>query len=326
MAKTLRVRTSDGWVTKAVEDLLENSLTAEEIDDNFLELAAHAGSTDGHPVAVANTTPGFISAADQNKLDSIDLDNLNTVINYFVETTEVTEITEITNVYNEVINSVGFVDPASVSMSFVDGTRTFTIEPAEGYTSFIFYSFGTRYEKTEAESIQIDDVNGLWYISYNSSGVLVASQTIWDLSTQMPVASVLWDNGTGDVAENPGGGKPNKFAYIYVIATSFPFVPTDAQTILYHTVVGGESVELARRLPYSLIKCKTAPTAEAVFSIKVNDVEKGTATIAIGETSGTFTWNTKVTLVGGDIVEIIAPATADATLECIAITIRGIRV
>lgn len=46
MAKTLRVREAEGWVTKDPEDVLENRLTAEEIDDNFLELDAMIGNID----------------------------------------------------------------------------------------------------------------------------------------------------------------------------------------------------------------------------------------------------------------------------------------
>jgi hypothetical protein len=46
MAKTLRIREAAGWVTKEPEDLLENRLTAEEIDDNFLALDAMIGDID----------------------------------------------------------------------------------------------------------------------------------------------------------------------------------------------------------------------------------------------------------------------------------------
>jgi len=38
MAKTLRIRTRDGWVTKPSADVPGNRLIAEEVDDNFLEL------------------------------------------------------------------------------------------------------------------------------------------------------------------------------------------------------------------------------------------------------------------------------------------------
>lgn len=40
MAKTLRIRTKDGWDTKPAADLPENRLLAEEVDDNFLALEA----------------------------------------------------------------------------------------------------------------------------------------------------------------------------------------------------------------------------------------------------------------------------------------------
>ena len=38
MAKTLRVRTREGWVTKPAPDIAANQLSAEEVDDNFLTL------------------------------------------------------------------------------------------------------------------------------------------------------------------------------------------------------------------------------------------------------------------------------------------------
>ena len=46
MAKTLRVRTKDGWVTKPVEDTIANRLTAEEIDDNLLDLESQIENID----------------------------------------------------------------------------------------------------------------------------------------------------------------------------------------------------------------------------------------------------------------------------------------
>lgn len=46
MTKTLRVRTKDGWVTKPVEDIIANRLTAEEIDDNLLALESQIENID----------------------------------------------------------------------------------------------------------------------------------------------------------------------------------------------------------------------------------------------------------------------------------------
>ena len=53
----------------------------------------------------------------------------------------------------------GFVNRTDSNISFVDGTRTFTITPV--VTSFVYYCDSIRYEITTTKSIIIDDVNGL---------------------------------------------------------------------------------------------------------------------------------------------------------------------
>jgi hypothetical protein len=239
-------------------------------------------------------------------------------------TEEVTNnITNVTNYYNEVNQSTGFVDPAASSLAFNDTTREFTITPVS--ESFVFYAFGVRYEKEEAESVIIDDVVGQWYISYNASGVLVASQTIWDLSTQVPVGSVYWSGSEGTIDEEEPQVTPSKFSNLYVIGVSVPGTLTDEQLLLFHVVVGGENIELPKRLPYSYIKCGTAPALEAVFNILVNGSSVGSATIASGQTTGSFTFNTKTTLSGGDIVKLTGPSSADVSLADVGITIKGTR-
>jgi hypothetical protein len=250
------------------------------------------------------------------------INNITQINNYLTEEVQ-NDITNVTNYYTEVNQSTGFVDPDASTISFNNGTRTFTIAPVGDL--FTIWAFGTRYEKTEAESIQIDDVNGLWYIYYTALGVLGASQILWDLSTQVPVAMVLWDNGTGTVEPGQGNTKPSKLLEAYIMSVSLPGVMSDAQTCLFHVIAGSEKVDLNKSLPYSLIKCGTAPTAQTTFDILINNVSRGSAVIAAGQTSGTFTWNTKRTLNGGDVVKIVGPATADATLADVGITLVGVR-
>lgn len=232
---------------------------------------------------------------------------------------------EVTNVYNEVINeSTGFEDPSASTISFTDGTRTFQIAPTGD--SFVFYAFGTRFEKTSAETVQISDVNGLWYIYYTAAGVLSASQTLWDLSSQVPVATVLWNGATGSIDSEKNKSKTDPHLPIYVIGMSSPGTFTDGQVVLLHVVAGSETVELRKSLPYSIIKCGTAPTGSISFDIQVNGTSKGSADIAAAANTGDFTWNAKVTLDPGDIVKIVAPSTADATLADVSLTLEGIRV
>jgi len=233
-------------------------------------------------------------------------------------------VNEINNYYSEVTEGTGFVDPSDSTLAFDDGTRTFSIIPVGD--SFVFWAFGNRYEKTSAETKIIDDVTGLWYIYYDASGVLGASQSIWNLSTQVPVATILWSGGAGTIDDGKKNTKDSKFANIYIIAASIPGTLTDEQVVLFHAVAGSETVELNKYLPYSIIKCGTAPTGSAAFDILVNGVSKGTGTIAGAATTGSFTWNNKVTLSPGDVVKIVGPTTADVTLEDVAITLEGLRV
>lgn len=232
-------------------------------------------------------------------------------------------VNNINNYYTEVTEATGFVDPSASTLAFNDGTREFSISPVG--ESFVFYAFGTRYEKTAADSIVIADTTGQWYISYDSNGDLVASQTIWDLGTQVPVGSVYWTGAAGTIDSEPAVAKNDKFSNLYVISVSSPGTLTDSQVVLFHAIVGGESIELPKKLFYSQIKCGTAPTSDATFDILVNGTSKGSATILAGQTSGTFTFNSKVSLNDGDIVKITGPASADSTLEDIAITLRGER-
>ncbi len=86
--------------------------------------------------------------------------------------------------------------------SFVDGTRTFTIEPASGESSFKYWVGGECFSNDSADTLQISDVEGIHVIYYDgdtlsesvnpsSSDVSIAIKTMalisilyWDFSEQ----------------------------------------------------------------------------------------------------------------------------------------------
>lgn len=84
----------------------------------------------------------------------------------------------------------GFPNQTDSAMSFVDGTRTFTIQPA--VAAFDFYQDSVQYHRIAADNVVITDIEGLWYIYY-LAGVLTASQIFWNLRTMVPVAIIYWD-------------------------------------------------------------------------------------------------------------------------------------
>jgi hypothetical protein len=67
----------------------------------------------------------------------------------------------------------------------------------------------------------------------------------------------------------------------------------------------------------------TAATSTATFSIAKNGTAIGTMVFAIGAATPSFTMTTATTFIAGDVLTIIAPATADPTLASLAWTLSG---
>jgi hypothetical protein len=87
----------------------------------------------------------------------------------------------------------GFEDPTNdVQISFVNGTRTFTIQPVA--TSFGYWSEGMRYDKTGAENIVISNTEGLHYIYYDGDTLAETTTFSDDIITKYAFAGALyWD-------------------------------------------------------------------------------------------------------------------------------------
>jgi hypothetical protein len=87
---------------------------------------------------------------------------------------------------------------ADATMSFVDGTLTFTIAPTGA--DFSFYTAGRKYTVSSADSIIIDDTSGYHYIYY-LNGVLTSSLTRWTYDpVTFPatfVSAIYWNASTG---------------------------------------------------------------------------------------------------------------------------------
>ena len=92
----------------------------------------------------------------------------------------------------------GFSNTPGVTLSFDNGTRTFTITPTGN--TFEYWIEGIKFTKSSAETVVITDTEGLWYIYYIGT-VLTASQTPWDNRDidKVFVAMIHWD-ATNNVA------------------------------------------------------------------------------------------------------------------------------
>ena len=75
----------------------------------------------------------------------------------------------------------------------------------------------------------------------------------------------------------------------------------------------------------SYAKANTAATGSTTATIKQNGTTVGTIVWSASGTAGVITISTAISLVAGDILQLTAPTTADATLADIGITLAGVR-
>jgi hypothetical protein len=96
------------------------------------------------------------------------------------------------------IQTLDNLPPVDSGIEFDNGTRTFAIEPADGFDEFEFYVLGEKFTKTTRETIQISDVEGEHFIYYDTDGTLKdsISQTELDF-TIIPfrafITDIYWD-------------------------------------------------------------------------------------------------------------------------------------
>lgn len=107
----------------------------------------------------------------------------------------------------------------------------------------------------------------------------------------------------------------------YTPAVYVPSTPTNSQLCLKFMAV--VPFTLPASLTGSKANATTAATGAVSFTIYKNGASQGTINFAASGTNATFTFASDVSFAAGDILEIVAPATADATLADIAISLKG---
>lgn len=100
----------------------------------------------------------------------------------------------------------------------------------------------------------------------------------------------------------------------------YPGVP--AANALVLKMIAGRAASIPDDFAGSYADAEVAATASTVFTVKKNGASVGTITFAIGATTGAFvTTGGTVALAAGDKLTIHAPATPDATLADISVTL-----
>ncbi len=118
-----------------------------------------------------------------------------------------------------------------------------------------------------------------------------------------------------DVAAQPG-------SIPFDLGFYFEGTLTNAEAVARY--VFNRSVSFVANLTGSHASADTASTGTVSFTLKQNGSSVGTVTFTASAT-GTFTFASPITFASGDVLQIVAPATADGTLANVAINLAGTR-
>ena len=173
------------------------------IDKSFVGLANVDNTSDlNKPVSTATQTALNLEEDLSSKSTNIALGTSNTLyptqhaVKVYVDG-QVSTIDTNIDAYRELQKEpTGFPNRTDSTFSFVDGTRTFTVQPIAG--SYDVYVKGHKFTKTAPESIVISNVAGNHFFYFDVNGVLNETMT-FDASLVTDnalIADVYWNTDT----------------------------------------------------------------------------------------------------------------------------------
>jgi hypothetical protein len=128
---------------------------------------------------------------------------------------------------------------------------------------------------------------------------------------------LIWYSGTAWSSLPTGMSQP------YDIGGSFVGAPTDGLIFIRYPMP--RAVQFPAGITNSQGKSGVAASASSVFSLRKNGVQFGTMTFSAGTTSATFAASSATSFAVGDVLTIMAPSPADATLADIGFSLAGVR-
>jgi hypothetical protein len=128
------------------------------------------------------------------------------------------------------------------------------------------------------------------------------------------------------LTSNGAGALPTMQSQPFDVHTFLPGVQSSANQLLYRGKVA-RAVSFPANFSGSQFSASANATGSTVFDIKKNGSSIGDCTIGAGGTSPTFTTTggSAQSFAAGDLLSIVGPASADATLADIGFTLAGTR-
>lgn len=155
--------------------------------------------------------------------------------------------------------------------------------------------------------------------------VTIAAAGYTDEQAQDAVGGILTDSASIDFTYNDTDNTITAavISQPYVVGVTFPGVPANNQLMILH------KFPVAVTFPTSLTGSQgvavTAATAQTDFDVQKNGSSVGTVRWAASGTSASFISASGASYAAGDVMKVLGPATADATLADIGISLLGTR-
>lgn len=147
----------------------------------------------------------------------------------------------------------------------------------------------------------------------------------FELTIQRPGSTELVLQPVGTTVINVGvqgpAGRDAAAGYDFILSAQGK--PDAAERLFLH--VAAAPFMFPAGLAGSRAIAITAPAGDAVFSLRKNGAEFGTLTFPAGQGAGSFAAAAATTFAAGDRLEVLAPASQDASLSDLALTLAATR-
>ncbi len=161
-------------------------------------------------------------------------------------------------------------------------------------------------------------------VTYSATAPVDPDIGDWWYDTSTGTLYFWFDDGDSEQWVEPSTDAINLYVNnvrVLVISIAITGLPLDGEDIEGHLFV--DDVDFPANFSGSLAKADTAATASTVFNVLHNNVSVATITFGIGGTTGTFSMASPLSVGAGDSLDLLCPATADATLANVKVTLRG---
>ena len=173
-----------------------------------------------------------------------------------------------------------------------------------------------------ARYLTVPQIKRLFAVS-NAAGstALTIKRGSGALEVAAGTAVLAYTDGSADGLLAIGATAAAPEAKTYLLAGAAAGAPAASARVFHH--LAGLDFNLPSSLTGSAALAKTAATAETDFDIQIGGVSAGTMRWAATGTVASFISASGASVAAGDEIEILAPATPDATLADLTWTIKG---